>query len=59
MCLPPQSKEPTECFLLLKKLAKHLNIFNLSMGMSNDYQEAVKCGSTYLRIGSDIFGKRG
>jgi pyridoxal phosphate enzyme (YggS family) len=59
MCLPPQSKEPTECFLLLKKLAKHLNIFELSMGMSNDYQEAIKCGSTYLRIGSDIFGKRG
>ena len=58
MCLPPQSKEPTECFLLLKKLAKHLNIFELSMGMSNDYQEAIKCGSTYLRIGSDIFGKR-
>jgi pyridoxal phosphate enzyme (YggS family) len=59
MCLPPQSKEPTEYFLLLKQLAKHLNIFELSMGMSNDYQEAIKCGSTYLRIGSDIFGKRG
>ena len=59
MCLPPQSKEPTEYFLLLKQLAKQLNIFELSMGMSNDYQEAIKCGSTYLRIGSDIFGKRG
>ena len=58
MCLPPQNKEPTEYFLLLKKLAKDLNIFNLSMGMSNDYPEATKCGSTHLRIGSEIFGKR-
>ncbi len=58
MCLPPESKEPTEYFLLLKKLAKHLNIFELSMGMSNDYQEAIKCGSSYLRVGSGIFGKR-
>ena len=58
MCLPPESKEPTEYFLLLKKLAKDLNIFNLSMGMSNDYPEATKCGSTHLRIGSEIFGKR-
>ena len=58
MCLPPQNKEPTEYFLLLKKLAKDLNIFNLSMGMSNDYPEAIKCGSTHLRIGSEIFGKR-
>ena len=59
MCLPPKNKEPKKYFLLLKKLAKDLNIFELSMGMSNDYQEAIKCGSTYLRIGSDIFGKRG
>ena len=58
MCLPPQNKEPTEYFLLLKKLAKDLNIFNLSMGMSYDYPEAIKCGSTHLRIGSEIFGKR-
>ena len=58
MCLPPQNKNPTECFLLLKKLAKDLNIPELSMGMSNDYEEAVKCGSTYIRIGSNIFGKR-
>ena len=58
MCLPPQNKNPTECFLLLKKLAKDLNIPELSMGMSNDYEEAVKCGSTYIRVGSNIFGKR-
>ena len=58
MCLPPQDKNATECFLLLKKLAKDLNIIELSMGMSNDYEEAVKCGSTYIRVGSSIFGKR-
>ncbi len=58
MCLPSQNKNPTDCFLLLKKLAKDLNIFELSMGMSNDYEEAIKCGSTYIRVGSNIFGKR-
>lgn len=58
MCLPPQSEEPTKSFLLLKNLAKQLNIIDLSMGMSNDYREAIKGGSTYLRIGSDIFGNR-
>ena len=59
MCLPPQGKDPTKSFLFLKKLSKNLNLLELSMGMSNDYREAIKCGSTYLRIGSDIFGKRG
>ena len=58
MCLPPQNKNITECFLLLKKLAKDLKILQLSMGMSNDYEEAIKCGSTYIRVGSNIFGKR-
>ena len=58
MCLPSQNKNPTDCFLLLKKLAKDLNIFELSMGMSNDYEEAIKCGSTYIRVGSNTFGKR-
>ena len=58
MILPPQDKNPTECFLLLKKLAKNLEISELSMGMSNDFQEATKCGSTFVRIGSNIFGKR-
>ena len=58
MCLPPQNKNPTDCFLLLKKLAKELSISELSMGMSNDFEEAIQCGSTYIRIGSNIFGKR-
>ncbi len=58
MCMPPQNKNPSDCFSLLKKLAKDLGIFELSMGMSNDYEEAIKCGSTYIRVGSNIFGKR-
>ena len=58
MCLPPQNKNPSDCFLLLKKLAKDLGIFELSMGMSNDYEQAIKCGSTYIRVGSNIFGNR-
>ena len=58
MCLPPQNKNPTECFLLLKKLSDDLKISELSMGMSNDFEEAVKCGSTHIRVGSNIFGKR-
>ena len=58
MCLPPQNISPTKCFLLLKKLSNNLKISELSMGMSNDYEEAIKCGSTYIRVGSNIFGKR-
>ena len=58
MCLPPQDKDPLDSFLLMSKLAKDLNILELSMGMSNDYQKAIKCGSTYVRVGSNIFGKR-
>ena len=58
MCFPPQNKKPTDCFLLLKKLAKEISISELSMGMSNDFEEAIQCGSTYIRIGSNIFGKR-
>ena len=39
-------------------LNKDLNLKDLSMGMSADYLEAVKCGATFVRIGSKIFGKR-
>ena len=58
MCLPPNKEEPEKYFLNLKKIAEENNLFNLSMGMSNDYQEALKCGSNYLRIGSAILGNR-
>lgn len=58
MCLPPKSKNPSKYFYKLKKLCNELNLKELSMGMSNDYPEAYESGSTFLRIGSSIFGKR-
>ena len=58
MCIPPVSSEPTEHFLTLKDLASKCNLVELSMGMSNDYIPAIKNGSTYVRIGSAIFGER-
>ena len=58
MCIPPVSSEPTEHFLTLKDLASRCNLVELSMGMSNDYIKAIKNGSTYVRIGSAIFGER-
>jgi len=58
MCLPPATEDPNKYFLNLKKIANENMLINLSMGMSNDYLEAVKCGSNYLRIGSAILGQR-
>ncbi len=58
MCLPPVAEDPIKYFLDLKKIANNNQLFNLSMGMSNDYLEALKCGSNYLRIGSAILGDR-
>ena len=58
MCLPPKSKHPSKYFYKLKKICNELNLKELSMGMSNDYLEAYESGSTFLRIGSSIFGKR-
>ena len=58
MCLPPIAEDPKKYFLDLKKIANNNQLFNLSMGMSNDYLEALECGSNYLRIGSAILGDR-
>ena len=58
MCLPPMNLNPQIFFLEMKKINLDLNLKELSMGMSSDYIEAVKHHSTYLRIGSNIFGKR-
>lgn len=58
MCLPPISEDPKKYFLLLQQLSNKLKINDLSMGMSNDYLDATECGSTYVRIGSSIFGSR-
>ena len=58
MCLPPQSDEVSKYFRLMFQLKEQFNFKHLSMGMSNDYLEASKFNSTYLRIGSKIFGER-
>ena len=58
MCLPPINENPEKYFLYLNQLRNQADLHHLSMGMSNDYQTAIKCGSTFLRIGSKILGKR-
>ena len=58
MCLPPIETNPVKYFLQLKNIAYENNFYELSMGMSNDYKVAVENGSTFIRIGSKIFGAR-
>jgi PLP dependent protein len=58
MCLPPNNEDSKDYFFKMRDLSKKMNIKNLSMGMSNDYLVAAINGSTHLRIGSKIFGKR-
>ena len=59
MCLPPDNEDATPYFSKIKFLKDKLNLKNLSIGMSNDYLDALKYDSTHLRIGSKIFGQRG
>ncbi len=58
MCLPPIEIDPVKYFLQLRNMAHENNFYELSMGMSNDYKAAVENGSTFIRIGSKIFGAR-
>jgi len=58
MCIPPLNVNSSYYFETLRILAKKNNLAQLSMGMSGDYVEAIKCGSTFLRVGSKIFGER-
>ena len=58
MCIPPKEKSSTNYFLEMVKINKELNLSDLSMGMSEDYLEAVDNNATFLRIGSKIFGQR-
>jgi len=57
MCIPPLITDPTNYFLQLKKLAEINNLQELSMGMSNDFEKAIKCGATFVRVGSAIFNE--
>tara|TARA_B100000287_G_C20518336_1_gene735875 strand:- start:213 stop:857 length:645 start_codon:yes stop_codon:yes gene_type:complete len=58
MCLPPNDNNPNIYFSEMLELLKTTDLKELSMGMTNDYIEALKFKSTYLRIGSKIFGSR-
>ncbi len=58
MCLPPISDNSEKYFMHLNQLRNQTDLRHLSMGMSNDYQTAIKCGSTFLRIGSKILGEK-
>ncbi len=58
MCLPPNNEKTISYFLEMQKLTQKFNLKELSLGMSNDYIDAIKYGSTFVRIGSKIFGQR-
>ncbi|MBX3445553.1 MAG: YggS family pyridoxal phosphate-dependent enzyme [Parvibaculaceae bacterium] len=59
MCIPPLDEEPALHFALLEKIARRNGIAKLSMGMSGDFETAVRLGATHVRIGSALFGTRG
>ena len=58
MCIPPEDEEPALHFALLAGMAARMGLSQLSMGMSGDYEVAVKLGATHVRVGSAIFGAR-
>ena len=58
MCIPPIDIDPDNYFREMNEINKSFNFSELSMGMSSDYIKAVRNNSSYLRIGSSIFGER-
>ena len=58
MVLPPINQDSNKYFEILKKKSKELNLHDLSMGMSADYEQALINESTFLRLGTAIFGAR-
>ena len=58
MCIPPEGEDPTPHFRHLAALARDHALPVLSMGMSGDFEQAIACGATQLRVGSAIFGHR-
>ena len=58
MCIPPNNKDSSKYFEEIKKINEKLDLQELSMGMSSDYLNAIEKGSTFVRIGSNIFGQR-
>ena len=58
MCLPPINLDPNKFFNILKTNSENLKLLHTSMGMSEDYEKALENGSSFLRLGTIIFGKR-
>ncbi len=58
MCVPPADVEPAPYFALLAKIARDSGVLGLSMGMSDDVEQAVSLGATHIRVGSALFGDR-
>jgi len=58
MCIPPQDEPPGPHFALLRKIAGRTGLAQLSMGMSGDFETAVRFGATSVRVGSALFGER-
>ena len=58
MCIPPDNQDPKPFFKNLLVLNQKINLSEISMGMTNDYLDALEYKSTFLRIGTGIFGKR-
>ena len=58
MCIPPVDEEPSLHFALLLKIAREVGLKELSMGMSGDYETAIRFGATHVRVGTAIFGAR-
>jgi pyridoxal phosphate enzyme (YggS family) len=59
MCIPPQGEAPSLHFALLARIAAACGVAGLSMGMSEDFEQAVAFGATHVRVGSALFGARG
>lgn len=58
MCIPPADEAPGPHFALLRKIARRNALETLSMGMSADYETAIRFGATHVRVGSSLFGER-
>jgi pyridoxal phosphate enzyme (YggS family) len=58
MCIPPEDEEPALHFALLREIARRNGLDQLSMGMSADFETAIRFGATHVRVGTAIFGAR-
>jgi uncharacterized pyridoxal phosphate-containing UPF0001 family protein len=58
MCIPPEQEEPALHFALLREIGRRNGLAVLSMGMSADFESAIRLGATHVRVGTAIFGAR-